>query len=91
MPRTASGGSISGRTLARVNRLILERDNCITYMRNIETEYNVLTDQYMNGTITWDIGKDQARLMREHNRLKRRLNNIEKDLNKVRLRYNLPL
>lgn len=91
MPRTASGASIGGRTLARVNRLIRERDNCITYMRNIETEYNVLTDQYMNGNISWDIGKEQDRLMQEYNRLKRWLDNIEKYLDKVRLRYNLPL
>lgn len=49
----------------------------------LENEYAVLTDQYMNGNIPWDIGKDQRRIEREVNKLKKQYSRLVVEHNKI--------
>ena len=47
--------------IKQLNQEIAELQN---YIRNIDTEYEIITDQYMNGDILYDIGKQQRKLMK---------------------------
>ena len=68
----------------RVQRLQLKYNQNIQTMHelrvamcNLEEEYYILTDQYMNGNIDWSIGKEQARI-------KKRINSYNKQFSKLR-------
>lgn len=52
-------------------------------VNNLETEYAVLTDQYMNGNIIFDIGKQQARLKREADKCKRKYMKLSEENRKI--------
>ena len=64
------------------NEMIALRNGVMT----LETRYDVLTDQYMNGNIPYDIGKDQARIKREINKLKRRYEKLSEQNRKIQLK-----
>lgn len=50
---------------AKFQQNCLEMQSLQIMIQNLETEYSVLTDQYMNGNIPWDIGKEQAKLRKQ--------------------------
>lgn len=50
---------------AKYQQNCLEMQSLQIMIQNLETEYSVLTDQYMNGNIPWDIGKEQAKLRKQ--------------------------
>ena len=64
----------------KIRKLVDENIELTNYIRNIEVEYDVLTDQYMNGDITAPIGRQQRYLERLSSRHKRR---IERNCNKI--------
>lgn len=69
----------------------IEKLNCIIaqdeqYLHNIETEYEIVTDQYMNGDIKEPIGKYQDKLMREARKIKQRLDSNSRKLMKLQMK-----
>lgn len=61
----------------------LEMQSLQIMIQNLETEYSVLTDQYMNGNIPWDIGKEQAKLRRQINVKTNRVVKLHKENCKI--------
>lgn len=69
----------------------IEKLNCIIaqdeqYLYNIETEYEIVTDQYMNGDIKRPIGKYQDKLMREARKIKQRIDSNRHKLMKLQMK-----
>lgn len=59
------------------------------YIRNIEIEYGIITDQYMNGDIIYDIGKQQRKLMKLRDSHIKNINKNVKEINRLKIKYNL--
>lgn len=59
------------------------------YVRNIETEYEVITDQYMNGDILYDIGKQQRKLMKLKDSDTKNINKKAKEIIRLKIKYGL--
>ena len=78
--------------MGKFNRLLAEKQELLQYMENIQREYNIVTDQYMEGTTGEEsIGKYQNKLMRMYNKHKRRVEAIDTYLYRVRSKNNIPL
>lgn len=63
--------------IQQLNQEITELQN---YIRNIDTEYEIITDQYMNGDILYDIGKQQRKLMKLKDNHIKNINKKQKKL-----------
>lgn len=72
--------------IQQLSKEIMELQN---YIRNIETEYEIITDQYMNGDILYDIGKQQRKLMNLKGRHVRNITKKSKEINRLKLKYGL--
>lgn len=59
------------------------------YIRNIETEYEIITDQYMNGDILCSIGKQQRKLMKLKDNHIKNINRKAKEISRLRIKYSL--
>ena len=57
------------------------------YLYNLDTEYDVITDQYMNGDILEPIGRYQNRIKREMDRVSKRLYRNRVKLDKLLEKY----
>lgn len=60
-------------TELKIRKLMLENRELMTYIQNIEIEYDVLTDQYMNGNIAGPIGRAQRHLEKLADKHKRKI------------------
>lgn len=59
------------------------------YITNIETEYEIITDQYMNGDILYDIGKQQRKLMKLKDNHIKNINKKVKEISRLKIKYGL--
>lgn len=59
------------------------------YVRNIETEYGIITDQYMNGDIHYSIGKQQNKLMKLRDSHIKNINKKAKEISRLKIKYGL--
>lgn len=72
--------------IQQLNQEIAELQN---YIRNIDTEYEIITDQYMNGDILYDIGKQQRKLMNLKDSHVRNINKKSKEISRLKIKYGL--
>lgn len=72
--------------IQQLNQEILELQK---YIKNIETEYEIITDQYMNGDILYDIGKQQSKLMNLKDSHIRNITKKSKEISRLKLKYGL--
>ena len=79
------------RTVDKFNRLLRERVELLNDIEMLKGRYSVLTDQYMNGNILGPIGKEQAKIEREIDKRKHRIRKIDKEINSIRIKYNLSM
>ncbi len=77
-----------------INRIVQKRDMLLQQQADLKSmifeckrEYEVLTDQYMNGDIIWDIGKEQRMIKREESKYTRKLQKVELELRKLNQKY----
>lgn len=54
-------------------KLIEEIEKLSAYMNYLETEYDTITDQYMEGIISAPVGKYQSKLYNERERVRKKL------------------
>lgn len=54
------------------------------YCKHLETSYNVLTDQYMNGDILQPVGRQQNKILREIDKVKKKYCKLEMQAYKIR-------
>lgn len=59
------------------------------YVRNIETEYEIITDQYMNGDILYNIGKQQRKLMKLKDNHIKNINRKAKEISRLKIKYDI--
>ena len=71
---------------AKYNEIQQDMATVQNQISRLENEYAVLTDQYMNGNIPWDIGKDQRRIEREINKLKIRYEKLSEKNRKIQFK-----
>lgn len=71
---------------AKYNEIQQDMITVQNQISRLENEYAVLTDQYMNGNIPWDIGKDQRRIEREINKLKIRYEKLSEKNRKIQFK-----
>lgn len=69
------------------NKLCNKIQSLKTYIHNLEVDYEVITDQYMNGDISWNVGRYQRRITREIEKSQRKLSVKLKKLSKLEKRY----
>lgn len=72
--------------IQQLNQEILELQK---YIKNIETEYEIITDQYMNGDILYDIGKQQRKLMKLKDNHIKNINKKAKEISRLKTKYGL--
>lgn len=60
-------------TELKIRKLVAENIELTNYIRNIEIEYDILTDQYMNGNIAGPIGRAQRHLEKLADKHKRKI------------------
>lgn len=72
--------------IQQLNQEIAELQN---YIRNIDTEYEIITDQYMNGDILYDIGKQQRKLMKLKDNHIKNINRKAKEISRLKIKYGL--
>ena len=72
--------------IQQLNQEILELQK---YIKNIETEYEIITDQYMNGDILYDIGKQQRKLMKLKDNHIKNINRKAKEISRLKIKYGL--
>lgn len=72
--------------IQQLNQEIAELQN---YIRNIDTEYEIITDQYMNGDILYDIGKQQRKLMKLKDNHIKNINKKAKEISRLKIKYGL--
>ena len=82
---------ISDRVINKFNRLLVEKQQLTEEAERLETDWYVLTDQYMNGNILGPIGKEQNRIKREIEKRNRKVCRINRELENISLKYGLPL
>ena len=59
------------------------------YVRNIETEYEIITDQYMNGNIDYDIGKEQRAIIKRIKKAEKEYSKLQNDAFKIRQKLSM--
>lgn len=72
--------------IQQLNQEILELQK---YIKNIETEYEIITDQYMNGDILYDIGKQQRKLMKLKDNHIKNINKKAKEISRLKIKYDI--
>lgn len=72
--------------IQQLNQEILELQK---YIKNIETEYEIITDQYMNGDILYDIGKQQRKLMKLKDNHIKNINRKAKEISRLKIKYDI--
>lgn len=72
--------------IQQLNQEIAELQN---YIRNIDTEYEIITDQYMNGDILYDIGKQQRKLMKLKDNHIKNINRKAKEISRLKIKYDI--
>ena len=72
--------------IQQLNQEILELQK---YIKNIETEYESITDQYMNGDILYDIGKQQRKLMKLKDNHIKNINRKAKEISRLKIKYDI--
>lgn len=70
----------------QLNQEIIELQE---YIKNIETEYEIITDQYMNGDILYDIGKQQRKLIKSKENHIKNINKKAKEISRLQIKYGL--
>ena len=70
----------------QLNQEIIELQE---YIKNIETEYEIITDQYMNGDILYDIGKQQMKLIKSKENHIKNINKKAKEISRLKIKYGL--
>ena len=75
--------------LYKINALIIENNQYQQYIKIVESDYEVLTDQYMNGNIEGPIGKEQNRLMRLRDGYMKHIQKNERAIASMRIKYGL--
>ena len=56
-------------------------------VKDLETEYNILTDQYIEGLIPHPIGKEQKKLQKQIDSCKKRVLKLGKEYKKLVKKY----
>ena len=72
--------------IQQLNQKILELQK---YIKNIETEYETITDQYMNGDIHYSIGKQQNKLMKLRDSHIKNINRKAKEISRLKIKYDI--
>lgn len=72
--------------IQQLNQEIIELQK---YIKNIETEYGVITDQYMNGDILYSIGKQQKKLMKLKDNHIKNINKKAKEISRLKIKYDI--
>lgn len=72
--------------IQQLNQKILELQK---YIKNIETEYEIITDQYMNGDILYNIGKQQRKLMKLKDNHIKNINREAKEISRLKIKYDI--
>lgn len=72
--------------IQQLNQKILELQK---YIKNIETEYEIITDQYMNGDILYNIGKQQRKLMKLKDNHIKNINRKAKEISRLKIKYDI--
>ena len=72
--------------IQQLNQKILELQK---YIKNIETEYEIITDQYMNGDILYNIGKQQRKLMKLKDNHIKNINRKVKEISRLKIKYDI--
>lgn len=73
----------------KIQQLNQETEELQNYIRNIDTEYEIITDQCMNGDILYDIGKQQRKLMKLKDNHIKNINRKAKEISRLRIKYSL--
>ena len=73
----------------KIQQLSQEIAELLGYVRNIETEYEIITDQYMNGDILYDIGKQQRKLMKLKDNHIKNINRKAKEISRLKIKYDI--
>ena len=71
----------------KIQQLASENQNLNAYVKNLNTEYGIITDQYMNGDIPWDVGSQQRKLKKAADKAERQIQKNNETIRKLRLKY----
>lgn len=74
---------------AKIQQLLVENQQLNNAIQELNTEYDILTDQYMDGRITWNIGGAQRRLNRQIDKLRKHVNKNSSTIWELKVKYNL--
>lgn len=75
--------------VAKIQQLYNENQNLQNYIVHLNTEYEIITDQYMNGNITYPIGPQQRKLKSAANKAARQMEKNSELIRKLKVRYSL--
>ncbi len=75
--------------IIKIQQLVNENQNLSIYIANLNSEYDIITDQYMNGDIPWDVGPQQRKLKRAADKAARQLQKNNETIRKLQLKYSL--
>lgn len=73
----------------KIQQLLVENQQLNNAIQELDTEYDTLTDQYMDGRITWNIGGAQRRLTKQIDKLRKRVNKNLSIIWELKSKYNL--
>lgn len=73
----------------KIQQLLVENQQLNNAIQELDTEYDILTDQYMDGRITWNIGGAQRRLTKQIDKLRKRVNKNLSIIWELKSKYNL--
>lgn len=77
------------KAIIKIQQLVNENQNLSGYIANLNSEYNIITDQYMNCDIPWDVGPQQRKLKRTANKAARQVQKNNETIRKLQLKYSL--
>lgn len=73
----------------KIQQLLVENQQLNATIQELSTEYDILTDQYMDGRIAWNIGGAQRRLTKQIDKLRKRVNKNLRLIWELKGKYNL--
>lgn len=75
--------------LAKLNEIESDMTHLSNYCKAWETEYEIITDQYMNGDIRYPIGKEQRAITKKIEKAQRRYCKLQQQAYKIREKLSL--
>ena len=75
--------------LAKLNEIESDMTHLSNYCKAWETEYEIITDQYMNGDIRYPIGKEQRAIIRKIEKAQMQYYKLQQKAYKIREKLSL--